>query len=90
MIKTLTMEERVNLRNSAIKDMEAGVIVPLVDASYYAYGLCIGDFCDNGMSTKNTWRTRMNWTWNGPGVINLQGEILKPGQESQEIDMDWS
>lgn len=86
----LTLEQRVNLRNSAIKDMEAGVIVPLVDASYYAYGLCIGDFRDNGMAVKNTWRTGMNWTWKGPGSICLDGEVLKPGQESQEIDMDWS
>lgn len=90
MIKTLAMEERTNLRNSAIKDMEAGVIVPLIDASYCSYGLCIGDFRDNGMSAKNVWRTGMNWTWNGPGTICLSGEILKPGQQSQDIDMDWS
>ena len=32
----------------------------------------------------------MNWTWKGPGTIDLDGEILSPGQESREIDMDWT
>lgn len=90
MIKLLTKDEREALMKNAIARMTAGEIVDLVDASGCAYALCIGDFRDIGMAQKNTWRTGMNWTWNGPGAINLQGEILHPGQQSQEIDMDWS
>lgn len=90
MIKHLTKEERQNLIEAAINQMNAGEIVDLIDASGCAYALCIGDFRDNGMSTKNVWRTGMNWSWDGPGSINLHGEILKPGQQSQDVDMDWS
>lgn len=86
----LTLEERRSLMASAIKDLEAGIMVPLIDASYCAYGLCIGDFRENGMAVKNVWRTGMNWTWNGPGTIVLNGKVLQPGQDSVEIDMDWS
>lgn len=90
MITILTKDEREALMKDAIARMTAGEIVDLVDASGCAYALCIGDFRDVGMSVKNTWRTGMNWTWNGPGAIRLSGEILNPGQESEEIDMDWS
>ncbi len=89
-IKILTKDEREALMKDAIDRMTKGEIVDLVDASGCAYALCIGDFRDNGMSKKNVFRSGMNWTWKGPGTINLSGEILKPGQESQDIDMDWS
>lgn len=89
-MKMLTQAERKVLLDEAIEKLNAGEIVNVVDASGYALGLCIGDFRDVGMSKKNTWRTGMNWTWKGPGTINLSGELLAPGQESQEIDMDWS
>ena len=74
----------------AIKKLDAGEIISLVDASGYAYGLCIGDFRDSGRAIKNTWRTGMNWTWVGPGTISMSGKLLKPGDQSEEIDMDWS
>lgn len=91
MIKCLTKEERQSLIRAAIERMKAGEVVDLVDASGCAYALCIGDFRDVGMSVKNVWRTGMNWTWNGPGAIRLNsGEVLQPGQDSEEIDMDWS
>lgn len=90
MIKLLTTDERDNLMKDTIDRLNAGKIVDLIDASWCAYALCIGDFRYNGMAEKNIWRTGMNWTWNGPGTICLSGEILKPGQQSQDIDMDWS
>lgn len=90
MIKILTKDERDALMKDAIDRMMKGEIIDLIDASRCAYALCIGDFRDNGMAVKNTWRTGMNWTWKGPGSICLDGEVLKPGQESQEIEMDWS
>lgn len=90
-MKYLTKEERQELMVAAIERMKAGEIVDLIDASGCAYALCIGDFRDNGMSIKNVWRTGMNWFWNGPGAIRLHGgEVLQPGQYSEDIDMDWT
>lgn len=90
MIPTMTKEERVAAMADAIKRMEAGEVVKLVDASYCSHSLCIGDFRESGMSTKNVWRTGMNWSWDGPGTIDLHGEIIEPGGQSEEIDMDWT
>jgi hypothetical protein len=89
-IRSLTRDERAVLIDRAIEDMRNGVIVDLIDASYCSYALSIGDFRDLGMSTKNVWRTGMNWTWNGPGAVRLSGEVLQPGDSSCDIDMDWS
>jgi hypothetical protein len=89
-MKIFTPSERKVLLDEAIEKLKVGEIVKLIDASGCAYGLCIGDFRSVGMSVKNTWRDGMNWTWKGPGTINLGGEILSPNQDSQEIDMDWS
>jgi hypothetical protein len=75
---------------SVIEDLKTGKVVDVIDASGCAFGLCIGDFRDVGMSVKNTWRTGMNWTWNGPGTIRMNGRVYKPGSETEEIDMDWS
>jgi len=75
---------------SVIEDLKAGKVVDVIDASGCAFGLCIGDFRDVGMSVKNTWRTGMNWTWNGPGTIRMNGRVYEPGSETEEIDMDWS
>lgn len=90
MIKLLTADERKALMATAIDRLKQGEVVDLIDASGCGYALCIGDFRDNGMSVKNTWRTGMNWTWNGPGRVNLHGQILGPGEDSEEIEMDWS
>lgn len=90
MIKHLTKEERKQIMDDAVARLKAGEIVDLIDASGCSYALCIGDFRENGMAEKNVWRTGMNWIWNGPGTINLDGEILNPGQQSREIDMDWT
>lgn len=89
-MKLYTREERTALLEEAIKKLKSGEIVKLIDASGCSYGLCIGDFRSVGMSVKNVWRDGMNWTWKGPGTIDLEGQILSPGQESQEIDMDWT
>jgi hypothetical protein len=89
-MKILTQAERTVLLYEAIMKLNAGEIVKLIDASGCAFGLCIGDFREAGMSKKNVWRDGMNWTWKGPGTIDLDGEILSPGQESREIDMDWT
>jgi hypothetical protein len=89
-MKFLTAEERQLMLADAIERLKKGEVVNLRDASGSAIDICIGDFRALGMAEKNTWRTGMNWTWKGPGTINLHGEILKPGDRSVEIDMDWS
>ncbi len=86
----LSAEARQALMQKAIEQMSKGEIVDVVDANYSAFSLCIGDFARKGMALRNTWRDGMNWSWEGPGRINLQGQILNPGQESLEIEMDWS
>jgi hypothetical protein len=89
-MKSLTDDHRKKLLEETIERLKAGEVIELIDASFYAFDLCIGDFRSVGMATKNNWRTGTNWTWNGPGAILMSGEILSSGQESQEIDMDWS
>ena len=76
--------------SEVIELLKSGEIVDVVDSSGYAFGICIGDFRDVGMSEKNTWRTGMNWTWKGPGSIRMGGKVYEPGDETEEIDMDWS
>ena len=73
-----------------IERLKSGEVIDVIDASYYRDGLCIGDFRGVGMSEKNTWRTGMNWTWNGPGTIRMNGKVYESGSETEEIDMDWS
>jgi hypothetical protein len=86
----ITADERKVLIENAITRMKDGEIVDLIDASYYAFDICIGDFRNVGMAMKNVWRDGMNWSWEGPGQIRMSGQILSPGQESQDICMDWS
>ena len=72
-----------------IERLKAGEVIDVTDASYYRDGICIGDFRVVGMSEKNVWRTGMNWTWKGPGTIRMNGKVYEPGDETEEIDMDW-
>ena len=90
MIKLLSGDEKKAQILEAIDKLLSGEIVDVDNASGSAYSLCIGDFRMVQMSTKNTWKTGMNWTWNGPGTIRMNGIIYKPGHETEEIDMDWS
>lgn len=90
MITILSREEKTAQLLEAIEDLKSGKVVDVIDASGCAYDICIGDFRDVGMSVKNTWRTGMNWTWNGPGTIRMNGRVYEPGDQTEEIDMDWS
>lgn len=74
----------------AIEELKSGKILDVIDASGCAFGICIGDFRVVGMAEKNVWRTGMNWTWKGPGTIRMNGKVYEPGDETEEIDMDWS
>jgi len=90
MIKLLTPKEKNQQVESAIERLKSGEILDVIDASYSAHSLAIGDFRDAGMSVKNVWRDGMNWTWVGPGSIRMFGKVYNPGDQTEEIDMDWS
>lgn len=90
MIKLMTREEKTAEILEAIEKLKTGDIVDVLDASYCAYALAIGDFRGVGMAEKNVWRTGMNWIWNGPGTIRMGGKVYEPGDQTEEIDMDWS
>ena len=90
MITLLSREEKTAQLLEAIEKLKAGEVIDVLDASYSAHSLAIGDFRSFGMSVKNTWRTGMNWTWNGPGTIRMNGRVYEPGDQTEEIDMDWT
>jgi hypothetical protein len=90
MLKLMTHEEKALQVQEAIEKLKAGEIVDVTDASYSAYSLAIGDFRVVNMSEKNVWRTGMNWTWKGPGTIRMSGKVYEPGDQTEDIDMDWS
>jgi|AntAceMinimDraft_5_1070358.scaffolds.fasta_scaffold134278_1 hypothetical protein len=90
MIKLMSAEEKKAQVLAAADLLNSGKVVNVVDASYSAYALAIGDFRSVGMAEKNVWRTGMNWTWKGPGSITMNGTVYNPGEQTEEIDMDWS
>lgn len=90
MIKLMSRDEKIKQVADAVERLIAGEIVDVIDASYSAHSLAIGDFRDVGMSKKNVWRTGMNWTWIGPGKIIMNGTVYSPGDQTEDIEMDWS
>ena len=90
MIKLMSREEKMKQVEVAEKQLLAGEIVIVIDASYSAYSLAIGDFRILDMVEKNVWRDGMNWTWKGPGKIRMNGRVYSPNESTEEIDMDWS
>ncbi len=90
MLKLMSHDEKVKQVEDARQRLLAGEIVAVIDASYSAHSLAIGDLRVVGMSEKNTWRSGMNWTWVGPGTISMNGVVYTPGSQTEEIDMDWS
>lgn len=90
MINLMSREEKMKQVEVAEKQLLAGEIVTVIDASYSAYSLAIGDFRILDMVEKNVWRDGMNWTWKGPGKIRMNGRVYSPNESTEEIDMDWS
>ena len=90
MLELMSRDEKIKQVEDAEQRLLADEIVDVIDASYSAHVLAIGDFRMFDMSEKNVWRTGMNWTWKGPGKIRMNGKIYSPGDQTEEIDMDWS
>ena len=90
MLELMSRDQKIKQVEDAEQRLLAGEIVDVIDASYSAYALAIGDFRMLDMSEKNVWRDGMNWSWKGPGKIRMNGRIYTPGECTEEIDMDWS
>jgi|TARA_R110002167_G_scaffold130125_4_gene313578 hypothetical protein len=70
--------------------IKMGNLVDVVDASSSRDSICIGDFRDIGWSTRVTTRDSLYYEWNGPHPVKVNGEIINPGESTEEIEMDWS
>ena len=85
-----TREEKAAMLAKAICQIEDGELINVVDASFYAHGVCIGDFREIGWSERITTRRSMFWQWTGPHPVKVGGEIVQPEGYTEEIEMDWS
>ena len=90
MLQLMSREEKMKQVEDAQLQLLAGEIVTVIDASQSAHSLDIGDLRIPDMVEQTVWRDGMNWTWNGPGKIRMNGRIYEPGESTEEIDMDWS
>lgn len=68
----------------------AGEKPVVFDASAHFAGPCMGDLRAFGWSEKITTRNSMFWRYTGPKSIMVDGCEIKPGEYTEEIDMDWS
>lgn len=67
-----------------------GEVVDLAEASHSANSVAIGHFREVGWSEKITTRDSMCWKWMGPHPVRVDGVMIKPGECTEEIEMDWS
>jgi hypothetical protein len=70
--------------------IKMGVLVDVEHASSSRDSICIGDFRDLGWSKRVATRDSLYYEWNGPGSIRVSGNVINPGESTEEIDMDWS
>lgn len=70
--------------------IKLGNLVDVEDASSSGSGVCIGDFRDIGWSKRVATRDSLYYNWTGPGPIRVSGNVINPGESTEEIEMDWS
>ena len=85
-----TREEKQEMISDAIVNIAMGIPVVISDASSSAMSVCIGDLRSVGWAEKNVWRDGMNWTYTGPHSIIVNGKVVSTGEQTEEIEMDWS
>ena len=90
MIKLPTSEEKNEMVAEAVAKIAAGIPVCLLDASGSAHAVCIGDLRDYGWAEKITTRSSMYWRYTGPNSVIVGDQVLKSGEYTEEIDMDWT
>ena len=85
-----TREQKQEMISTAIAKIVMGIPVKISDASGSAMSVCIGDLRNIGWAEKNVWRDGMNWTYTGPNSIIVDGKVVTTGEQTEEIEMDWS
>jgi hypothetical protein len=85
-----TREQKQEMISTAIAKIVMGIPVTISDASGSAMSVCIGDLRNIGWAEKNVWRDGMNWTYTGPNSIIVDGKVVNTGEQTEEIEMDWS
>ena len=85
-----TREEKQEMISDAIAKIAMGIPVVISDASSSAMSVCIGDLRSVGWAEKNVWRDGMNWTYTGPNNIIVNGKVISTGEQTEDIEMDWS
>lgn len=83
-------QKKKQLIAEAIEKINAGELINVVDASGWAYGVCIGDFRDIGWSERCTTVNGMWYEWKGPLPIMVEGNVIQPGGCTEFVEMDWS
>ena len=90
MFEVMSKEDKQLLFESVVIDITSGCIVDVDDASGSSNSVCIGDFRDIGWSTRISTRDSLYYAWNGPSPIRVDGQIVNPGETTEEVEMDWS
>jgi hypothetical protein len=90
MLKLLTAEQKAEMIDQAIERIRNGEVITVADASFFALGLCIGDFRNIGWSERCTDRYGMWYEWNGPTAIVVGSNRIEPGHKTIYVEMDWS
>ena len=90
MIKLYSKEEKQALVSKAVADIAAGIPVKVTDASGSSISVCIGDLREYGWAEKICTRSSMYWRYTGPNSIIVGDQVIKSGEYTEEIDMDWS
>ena len=81
---------------SLAQAIQSGQPVKVIDASYSRDGHSMGDLRNLGWAKKNIRRggsyQSVNWTYTGPegSVIIVNGKEMRPGDETEEMDVDYS
>ena len=85
------MTDIFDMIHEATLKIARGEVVDLVEASYSANSVAIGHFeTAGGWVEKITTRDSMCWKWMGPHPVRVDGVMIKPGECTKEIEMDWS
>lgn len=85
-----TREEKKNMISEAVAKIASGIPVKITDASGSAISVCIGDLREYGWSEKITTRNSMYWRYTGPNSIIVGDQVIKSGEYTEEIEMDWT
>ena len=90
MIKIYSEEEKQELVLKTVANIVAGIPVQLLDASWSAHAVCIGDLREYGWAEKITTLRTVCWHYTGPNSVIIGSELVKSGGYTEEFDVDWT